>query len=95
MFAAAQTKPPLAACPMPDDVRQPEDSFPASIPSGRETNIIELKELIDKLTSQQNEVRRRAAHGGMTPGEAKEYDARRARISTLARRLLHLENADQ
>lgn len=80
---------------MPDDMQEPEDSIsPIAIPSERETRVFDLQAEMDLLTSQQNEARRRAAYGGMTPQEAREYDARRARISVLAERILQLRKAE-
>lgn len=73
---------------MSDDLQQPEDSFPKPIPSERETTILDLKEEIGILTSQQNEARLRAMYVGMTPDEEKQYEARRAKLSRLLTRLL-------
>lgn len=73
---------------MTDDVQQPDDRIPTSIPSKQEPNSIELRCLIDELTRQQNDARARAVYGGMTVAEAKEYDERRDRIWKLTEQLL-------
>jgi hypothetical protein len=74
---------------MTDDIQRPDDIVPASVASNQEPNAIELKLLLGKLTAEQNEARARAAYGGMTAAEAKEYEERREHITRLTERLLH------
>ena len=52
-----------------------------------------LKEKIDTLTEQQTSALHNAIYVGMTPDEAKEYDARRQKISQLIAELVNLQNA--
>jgi len=65
-----------------DDAKQPEARLPPKFES-----VPDLQRELDRLTAHQEEVRRRAAYGGMTPEEAKEYDIRRVKIPRLAERL--------
>lgn len=76
---------------MADDVQQPEDGFPPLIPTESGTD---LQRKLDRLIAHQEKVRRTAAFGGMTPGEAKEYEKRRMKISQLAERLLQQKATD-
>jgi hypothetical protein len=68
---------------MADDAKQLEDGFPPKFET-----VPDLERELDRLTAHQEEVRRKAAYGGMTPEEANEYDIRRMKISRLAERLL-------
>ena len=52
-----------------------------------------LKEQIGALTEQQSNALQTAIYVGMTPNEAKEYDARRQEISRLIAELAKLQNA--
>jgi hypothetical protein len=73
------------------DPEQPENPSFESVPSEPENSILDLREEIDTLTRQQNNARRNAAHGGMTTDEAKEYDARREKISRLVEQYLRFQ----
>ena len=73
---------------MTDDIEQPGEGLSGSVPSDQELNAIELRGLIEKLSQEQIEARRRAAYGGMNVAEMKAYDERRERISRLSEQLL-------
>ena len=73
---------------MTDDIEQPDEGLSGSVPSDQELNAIELRGLIEKLSQEQIEARRRAAYGGMNVAEMKAYDERRERISRLSEQLL-------
>ena len=62
-------------------------------PSDREKTVHRLKEEIGRLTKQQTEALQSATYLGMSPEEAKQYDARRARILKLVEQLHQLEEA--
>ena len=52
-----------------------------------------LKQEIDQLSEQQSEALKSATYLGMTPDEAKEYDARRQKITQLVQELSLLQKA--
>jgi hypothetical protein len=54
-----------------------------------------LKQEIDTLTEEQNKELQRAIFVGMSPTEAKEYDARRQEITLLVRQLEVLSKAQR
>jgi hypothetical protein len=62
-------------------------------PPDHEKAIHRLKEEIGRLTKQQTEDLQSATYLGMTPTEAKQYDARRAQILKLVEQLRQLEKA--
>ena len=57
------------------------------------TAVERIKEEIDRLTEEQSNFLRTATYVGMTPDEAKEYDKRRAGITSLVQELELLEKA--
>jgi Asp-tRNA(Asn)/Glu-tRNA(Gln) amidotransferase C subunit len=62
-------------------------------PSDHEKTVHRLKEEIGRLTKQQAEALQSATYLGMSPDEAKQYDARRAQILKLVEQLSQLEEA--
>ncbi len=62
-------------------------------PSDHERAIHRLKEEIERLTKQQAQALESATYLGMSPDEAKQYDARRAQILKLVEQLRQLEKA--
>jgi hypothetical protein len=62
-------------------------------PSDHEKTVHRLKEEIGRLTKQQAEALQSATYLGMSPDEAKQYDARRAQILKLVEQLRQLEEA--
>ncbi len=60
-------------------------------PSDHEDAIHRLKQEIDRLTKQQAEALQSATYLGMSPDDAKQYDARRAQILTLVEQLRQLK----
>jgi hypothetical protein len=59
-------------------------------PRNPSTSVRRLKQEIDELTLQQSDALKSAIYVGMTPDEAKDYDARRSRIMQLAEQLRHI-----
>jgi hypothetical protein len=52
-----------------------------------------LRKEINILTVEQNQARKMAAYGGMTPEETKKYDSCRDRIAMLSEKLLQFEKS--
>lgn len=52
-----------------------------------------LKQEIDRLSQEQSDALKSATYVGMTPDEAKEYDARRQKITQLVQELSLLQKA--
>lgn len=67
--------------------------MPASEPSETVNAVHRLKQEIDRLTDDQSRALKQAIYVGMTPDEAKEYDARRTRITELVQQLAMREKA--
>jgi hypothetical protein len=62
-------------------------------PLNPSTSVRRLKQEIDELTLQQSNALKSAIYVGMTPDEAKDYDARRSRIMQLAEQLRHISGS--
>ena len=69
----------------------PNEGTPMDNSSTEATHI--LKQKIDHLSNIQSEALRSATFVGMSPEEAKEYDARRQEITGLVKQLQSFENA--
>ena len=68
-------------------------SMHSTEPSDHEKAIHHLKEEIVHLTKQQTEALQSATYLGMSPDEAKQYDARRGQILKRVEQLRELEKA--
>ena len=65
----------------------------ADEPSNTVSAVHRIKEEIDRLTEEQVKALKAATYVGMTPNEAKDYDARREKINKLIRELERYEKA--
>jgi hypothetical protein len=67
--------------------------MPHSESADNNATVHRLKQQINELTEEQSEALESAIYVGMTPEEAKKYDARRAKIMQLAAHLQQLSGA--